>query len=263
MTLHHTYARLFATTLLLGWILSLPTGAQTPPAQKPAAEQAEAQAAACSNLTGDTFRTLYLHHMTQINEANEVFTAIRQLLPPHAKSIFVPSQMAIEICGTPENIASAERIVKDLDRPKKAYRVSYTVTEMDGAKRLSSQHFSLIVAPGQNSTLKQGSRVPIVTGSFNDKSATQQNAISYVDVGMNFDAALDETAEGIRLRTSAEQSSIAEERSGVGPQDPVVRQASFKGTSFLTPGKPLKLGTFDYPDSTRHLELEVTMEPLP
>jgi len=263
MTSRRTNAGLFGTTLALGSVLSLSTAAQSIAAQPQAAGKAEAQAAACSNLTNETFRTLYLHHMTQMNEANEIYTAIRAMLPPYVRSFFVPSQMAIEICGVPENIASAERIVKDLDRPKKAYRVTYTVSEMDGARRLSSQHFSLIVAPGQNSTLKQGSRVPIVTGSFNDKSATQQNAVSYVDVGMNFDAALDETAEGIRLRTSAEQSSIAEERSGLGPQDPVVRQASFKGTSFLTPGKPLKLGTFDYPDSTRHLELEVIMDPLP
>jgi type II secretory pathway component GspD/PulD (secretin) len=192
-----------------------------------------------------------------------VYTAVRQLLPPEMKSFFVPSQMAIEVCGSPENLSLAERIITDLDRSKKAYRITYTVTEMDGTRRVSSQHFSLIVAAGQNSTLKLGSRVPIVTGSFTDKSSTQQNTVSYVDVGINFDAALDETAEGIRLRTSAEQSSIAEEKSGVGPQDPVVRQASFKGTSYLAAGKPVKLGTFDIADTTRRLELEVVMEPLP
>ena len=201
--------------------------------------------------------------MTQMNDANEVYTAVRQLITPDVKTFFVPSQMAIEMCGSPENIALAERIITDLDRSKKAYRITYTVTEMDGTRRVNSQHFSLIVAAGQNSTLKQGSRVPIVTGSFTDKSSNQQNTVSYVDVGMNFDAALDETAEGIRLRTSVDQSSIAEEKSGVGPQDPVVRQASFKGTSYLTAGKPLNLGTFDIAETTRRLELEVVMDPLP
>src|SRR5438874_2679658 len=150
MTSHRMYAALGTT---LASVLCLSTAAQSTAAQRSEAGQAEAQVAACSNLTNETFRTLYLHHMTQINEANEIYTAIRNMLPPHVRSFFVPSQMAIEICGLPENIVSAEKIIKDLDRPKKSYRITYTVTEMDGSRRVVTQHFSLIVAPGQNSTL--------------------------------------------------------------------------------------------------------------
>ena len=84
--------------------------------------------------------------------------------------------------------------------------------------------------------------------------------MTYIDVGLNFDATLDEFANGVRLRTKVDQSSVAEERSGVGPQDPVVRQTSLEGTSFLTPGKPLVLGSLDIPGSTRHQEVEVVME---
>jgi hypothetical protein len=55
---------------------------------------------------------------------------------------------------------------------------------------------------------------------------------------------------------------MAEERSGVGPQDPIVRQTALEGTSFLTPGKPVILGSLDIPGSTRHLDVDVMMEPL-
>jgi len=77
---------------------------------------------------------------------------------------------------------------------------------------------------------------------------------------MNFDATLDEFANGVRLRSKVEQSSIAEEKSGVGAQDPIVRQTVMESTSFLTQGKPLMLGSVDIPGSTRHLDVEVVME---
>jgi hypothetical protein len=85
--------------------------------------------------------------------------------------------------------------------------------------------------------------------------------MTYVDVGMNFDATIDTTSEGIRLRTTVEQSSVAEGK-GIGPENPVIRQAQFRGTSYLAPARPLKVGTFDIPDTTRHLDIEVSMEPL-
>ena len=84
--------------------------------------------------------------------------------------------------------------------------------------------------------------------------------MTYIDVGMNFDATLDEFANGVRLRSKVEQSSIAEEKSGVGAQDPIVRQTVMESTSFLTQGKPLMLGSVDIPGSTRHLDVEVVME---
>jgi hypothetical protein len=46
----------------------------------------------------------------------------------------------------------------------------------------------------------------------------------------------------------------------VGAQEPVVRQTVLEGTSFLTPGKPLVLGSLDIPGSARHLDVEVVME---
>ena len=214
----------------------------------------------CSN-AGD-MRFFYLHNVTQQNDANELYTAARQLLPAEVRSFFVPSQNAIALCGSPEQIVMAQKLIADLDRHnKKNYRITYTISEMDGARKVSSQNYSLVVFPGQESTLKQGSRVPVPTGALNDKNAVTQ--FSYIDVGMNFSASIDETVDGIRLRTSVEQSSVAEGKPGEPSLAPVVRQATYRGTSFLAPGKPLQLGSLDLADSTRHTNLEVLMEPLP
>lgn len=230
-------------------------GQATEPEQKPA------RVIACPAGTTENVHVFYLKNATQTNEANEIYTALRQMLPPDAKSFFVPSQMAIEVCARAEQIALAQKMLNDLDRPKKNYRLTYTVTEMDGTTRVSSHHYSMVVTPGQQATLKQGSRVPVTTGSATG-TLKEAGQFSYVDVGMNFDATIDATSEGIRLRTSVDQSSVAEAK-GAGPESPVIRQATFKGTSYLVPGKPLKVGTFDLSDSNRHLDIEVTMEPLP
>jgi hypothetical protein len=84
--------------------------------------------------------------------------------------------------------------------------------------------------------------------------------MTYLDIGMNFDASLDESPSGTRLRTKVEQLGVAEEKSGVGFPDPIIRQTALEGTSILTSGKPLILGSLDVPGSTRHLDVEVVME---
>ncbi len=217
---------------------------------------------ATSTVRVDTrpFQTIYLTNVSQVSDANEIVQAIRNLVPPDAKIVHVPSQNAIAIRGNADEIQLARKIISDLDRPKKIYRLTYTITESDGGKRLGIQHFSMIVASGGRTTLKQGSKVPIVTGTSNPGSSSEQTQMTYLDVGMNFDASLDEFVDGVRLRTKVEQSGIAEEKSGVGAQDPIVRQTVLEGTSILVPGKPLTLGSLDVPGSTRHLEIEVVLE---
>jgi type II secretory pathway component GspD/PulD (secretin) len=207
------------------------------------------------------FQTFYLTNATQVNDANEITVAVRNLLPPDVKVFLVPSQNAITMRGTPDQLALAQKIISDLDRPKKTYRLTFTTIETDGSKRIGVQHFAMVVTPGQRTVLKQGSKVPIATGSYSATGNTgAQTQFTYLDVGMNFDVNLDELANGVRLRSKVEQLGIAEQTSGVGLQDPIIRQSLLEGTSFLTVGKPLVLGSIDIPGSTRHLNIEVVME---
>jgi type II secretory pathway component GspD/PulD (secretin) len=215
--------------------------------------------------------TFYLKNASQQADANEVVTALRNILSPESKVFLVGSDNAIVIRTTPELIQQAQAILNDLDIPKKTYRLTYTVTEVDGGKRVGTQHFAMVLVSGQDTVLKQGSRVPIATGSYNATAtagpspspAGIQTQYTYLDIGMNFEATLQATGNGAMLKSSVEQSSIAEERSGVGAQDPIVRQTSLRGVFFLTPSKPLVIGSLDIPGSTRHLDIEVVMEPLP
>jgi hypothetical protein len=117
----------------------------------------------------------------------------------------------------------------------------------------------MIVVSGRKTVLKQGNRVPLVTGSVST-SGGAQTQVQYLDVGLNIDASIEESADGVKLNTAVEQSSIAEGKSGFGTQDPIVRQAKLEGTSILAAGTPLILGSMDIPSSARRLDIEVVME---
>jgi hypothetical protein len=174
--------------------------------------------------------------------------------------------MALLLIAPGASAQTASKPGSDLSQnqnPTKSYRLTYTITETDNGKHVGLQHFSMIVVPGQRTTLKQGSKIPIVTGSYTATSATaMQTQMTYLDVGMNFDATLDEMPDGLRLLSKVEQSSIAEEKSGVGAQDPIVRQTVIQGASLITVGKPLLLGSIDILGSTRHLDIEAVVDPV-
>ena len=215
--------------------------------------------AADAKSTPVIYQTLYLTNLTQQNDALELLTDLRNMLP-NAKMYYVPSQSAFSIRASAEEIALAQKIVADLDKTKKIYRLTYTMTERDGGKTIGVQHFSIIVASGSRTDFKQGSRVPITVGGANSAPGTSNPEMQYLDVGQEIEASLDGYLDGVRLRTKVVQSSIAEDKSGVGTQDPVIRQTTLEGTSTLVPGKPLVLGTLDIPGSTRHQEVEVLSE---
>jgi type II secretory pathway component GspD/PulD (secretin) len=101
--------------------------------------------------------------------------------------------------------------------------------------------------------------VPLVTGKTGgDSTAAQSSQIQYIDVGLNIEAKI----EGATLETKVEQSAIGEEKSGVVAPDPVISQTMLEGTSALTAGKPVVLGSIDVPGTTRRQEIEVVTEPL-
>jgi type II secretory pathway component GspD/PulD (secretin) len=240
------------------------TAAATP---KPAADAAGAKPSQPDALRIDCTATefvekvFYLTGVTQPNDGNEVLTAVRNVLFPCSKVFLVPSREAIIAYATADQVALAEKIIGQVDRPKKSFRLTYTITEMDGTKRVGSQSFAMVVADGQRTQMKEGSKVPLATGSYAASStSTAQTQFTYVDVGMNFDVTATELGNGATLKTHVEQSSVADEKAIVGVQEPVIRQATLEGTSFVLPGKPLLLGSMDIPGSTRRLDVEVTME---
>jgi len=242
---------MFAGIALALMLFAAGAGAQTPPPDCKAAE--------AKPIPPEAYQTFYLTNIAQQNDLNDIHTDLRNLLPK-AKLFSVASQNAISMRGTPDEIQLAQKMISELDRPRKTYRLTYTITETDGGKLTGTRHFSLVLVSGERQVFKQGSRVPIVTGNFGVKTSTENTVVEYQDVGLTIEASVAGYADGARLISKLSQTSLAEEKSGVGPQDPVIRQTVLDGTSILELGKPLVLGSFDLPGGTRKQEFEVVAE---
>jgi type II secretory pathway component GspD/PulD (secretin) len=237
--------------ITLALLLAQPTYAHAQPADTKTAEPTPST---------ETYQTIFLVNLTQQNDLNEVQTALRNMLGK-AKIFGIPSQNAISIRGSAEDVQLAQRICADLDRPKKVYRLTFTIRDAESAQHADAHHFALVVASGGKTTFKLGSKVPIVTGNFDVATSSANTQVQYQDVGLNIEASVDAYADGgLRLRSKIEQSSVGEEKSGVGSQDPTFRQTVLDGTASLTPGKPFVLGSIDTPGSTRQQEIEVVAD---
>lgn len=236
-----------ANILLAATLTSLPTLAQ-----------AAAQPSNAPKEDDRSIKTFYFTHAAGSHDENEILTALRNMQSPTLRIYWVPSQNAITVRGTQAELAESQKLLADLDRPRRNYRITYTVTESDAGKRIGVQHFALVVAAGNKGQLKQGSKVPVVTGSYNPGTSAAQSQFTYLDVGINIDASVEEFADGAHLSTKLEQSGVGE--TTASSQDPVIRQAILESSSSVTLGKPLALGAVDIPGSTRHLDIEVVLD---
>ncbi len=243
---------MFVATFLLP---NFTLGAQDSPASAKPAPAHKAW-----DTSNNVLRTYHLASVTQQNDANEILIAIRNIIDPSVKIYLVANQNAIVVSASPDQQEVAQTIIKELDRLKPTYRIKYTLSEIDNGKRSGVQHYSMMSFDGQRNVVKQGSKVPVITGSSNpaDKTST---VYQYLDVGMNFDTTATRAGDTITLKNKVEQSSVAEVSTmSSGAQEPVVRQSVFEGVESVALGRPTVIGSFDVPDSTRRVEIEVLVE---
>lgn len=141
------------------------------------------------------------------------------------------------------------------------YRLTYTVTELDGNRRIGSQRYAIVLDAGSeipSAALKLGSKVPIETGKATSASQTE---ITYIDVGLAIDASLRLYKNGLELRSHIVQSAIDTQQSS--PTPPVVRQSDFKSTVLLNENRPITIGNVDMPGTTHMLQIQVEISKLP
>jgi type II secretory pathway component GspD/PulD (secretin) len=227
-------------------------------AQSPATKLADLSSA---NEKPSTYKTFYLTNLTREQDANEIQNDLRNMLPT-AKLYYVPSQNALSMRASAEDIALAQKILADLDRTPKIYRLTYTIIDSESGQPSGKQHVTLIVTSGGKTEVKQGSKVPILIGNPQGEQP-QHSDVQYQDIGLEIEATANAYADGLRLRSRIAQSSVADEKSGIGSQDPVFRQTTLDATATLVPGKPLILGSLDIPGTNRHQQLEVVSEAIP
>jgi len=87
-----------------------------------------------TDLDEQAVQTFYLTNASQQNDANEVVVAIRNLLDPSIKIYLVPSQNAIVMRATPDELLFAQKVLNDLDRARPEVVVDVAVLEVNRDK---------------------------------------------------------------------------------------------------------------------------------
>jgi general secretion pathway protein D len=79
-------------------------------------------------------QTFYLTNAAQQADANEILTAVRNILTPEDKIFLVNSQNAIVVRAPPEHLLLAEKLFNDLDRNKAEVVVDVAILEVNRDK---------------------------------------------------------------------------------------------------------------------------------
>jgi hypothetical protein len=140
-----------------------------------------------------------------------------------------------------------------------AYRLDFTVNEMEDGKKINSRQYSMNMTSGENE-MKIGSRVPV---------EVKEGEFQYIDVGTSLWCRLrdhkDENWLGndVMLTVRSELSNFAspDQEATTRPR-PIIRQLKIDAHTIAMVGKPLIVGVVDDPNSKRQFQLEVTVTKL-
>ena len=145
------------------------------------------------------------------------------------------------------------------EMPPHAFRLDYTLPEMEGAKKIDSRQYSLNVGGGGpngrpwTGQLQIGNRVP--AGTKTDGTA------QYLDVGTRINGSIN-TRDGVRvLDTYCDVTSVVPDEAKVDGR-PVLRTLTISNSTPITEGKSMLVGIVDDPNSSREFQLAVTVAEL-
>jgi len=132
-------------------------------------------------------QTFYLSNAAAQNDLNDVQTAIRNLLGGQTKIYAVPSQNAIVIRGTPDELLLAKQLVSDLDKARPEVIVDVAVLEVskDVERNIGvslPQSFGLTLQANTSTTAATTS-TGTSTGTSTDTNTTTSNGLTLNQLG--------------------------------------------------------------------------------
>ena len=135
-------------------------------------------------------------------------------------------------------------------KPASAYRLDFSVNEMEDGKKINTRQYSLNLNADDANEVKIGTRVPV---------EAKQGEMQYIDVGTRIWSRLKERENALPLEVRCEISNFAipDEASRHNNSMPLLRQLSINASTVVLPGKPVVVGSVDDPNSKRQFQLEV------
>lgn len=132
------------------------------------------------------------------------------------------------------------------EKPIHAYRVEFVINEMEGDKKINSRHYSMVQTLGAFNEIKIGTRVPI---------STPEEPGHVLEVGTSINCRLTESGDDVAIEVHSDFSNFSASNEAQSAR-PVVRQIRLSGSTVVTTGKSVLIGTAEDPSSTRQFQLE-------
>lgn len=144
-------------------------------------------------------------------------------------------------------------------RIHKFYKLSFLIYELEDGKKINERSYTFpAVTEGRRSSMKVGTRVPIVTKE-SQVQGEKETQFTYLDMGLDISCDLSEVADKLAINSSLDIVSLAGEQGANTHNDaPVVRQVKQNFTTIVTPGKPALVTTMDDINSKKRMQVEVT-----
>jgi general secretion pathway protein D len=120
-----------------------------------------------TELDAQAVQTFYLSNTSQTNDLNDIQTALRNVLT-NAKLYAVPSQNAIVMRATPDELLLARKLIDDLDKARPEVVVDVAVLEVNRNKERNLG----IILPQQISAQLQGTTTTTTTNNNNNGTGT-------------------------------------------------------------------------------------------
>jgi hypothetical protein len=166
---------------------------------------------------------------------------------------------ALALAMAPSGAAQADAKSPEPEITRSAYRLDYTMTELDEGKKINSRQFSMNSRSGDSNEIKIGTRVPV---------ESKQGEFQYLDVGMNIRCHLADQTDGaqpgstVSLSVQADVSNFAIPEQQGQNMRPTIRQMRIEASTITPLGKPMVIGVVDDPNSKHQFQLEVTVTKL-
>lgn len=187
-----------------------------------------------------------------------VFTCAPKLAQAAPQAGSPPSSKGDQLATHPRPPAAADRDQSDAQGTiPGTYRLTYTLTELDGIKRVGSTHYAIVTATSAPKvSLRLGTKVPIETAELEmSNSSSPRTEISYIDVGTSIETKLTQTANGLELLSHVVQSAVDSQQPN--RKTPVIRATDLQSSALLNENKPVIIGQLDMPGSTHSLQIQV------
>ena len=130
-------------------------------------------------------QTFYLSNSSQPNDANEILTGLRLLLDPSTKLYLVPSQNAIVMRATTDQLLLAQKLINDFDRTRAEVVVDVAVLEVNRDK-IRNLGITLPTSigltpqiPTSSTTTTTTTTSPTTTSSLNLNNLAHLNATDF------------------------------------------------------------------------------------